>query len=134
MRSITGFMCRPPVQRRKYTYDYAGPRISSRLSLNNTGNEGRVNWGSQQFACRSSDSTTYYDHQDTLGRERKNPGRCVGSKLGNRYVSCPRITRITPSGLPLRNQRWKIRLQRQRSRALKLYQQDRNGIYAEELQ
>jgi len=38
----------------EYTYDYAGRRISSWLSPNNTGNEGRIYWDGQQFGYRSS--------------------------------------------------------------------------------
>ena len=51
----------------EYTYDYAGRRISSWLSPNNTGVEGRIYWDGQQLGFRSSDGTTYFDHQDTLG-------------------------------------------------------------------
>jgi RHS repeat-associated protein len=54
----------------EFTYDYAGRRISSWLSPNNFGDEGRIYWDDQQFAFRATDGTTYFDHQDTLGTER----------------------------------------------------------------
>jgi RHS repeat-associated protein len=48
----------------------AGRRVSSWLSPNNYGNEGRIYWDGEQIAYRSTDGTTYFDHQDTLGSER----------------------------------------------------------------
>jgi hypothetical protein len=54
----------------EYTYDYAGRRISSWLSPNNSAGEGRIYWDGQQIGYRSADGTTYFDHQDTLGTER----------------------------------------------------------------
>ena len=71
----------------EYTYDYAGRRISSWLSPNNTGNEGRIYWDGQQFGYRSSDGTTYYDHQDTLGTERMRTD--FGAGPGASFVSLP---------------------------------------------
>jgi RHS repeat-associated protein len=71
----------------EYTYDYAGRRISSWLSPNNTGTEGRIYWGRQQFAYRSSDGTTYFDHQDTLGTERMRTDFGAGS--GASFTSLP---------------------------------------------
>jgi RHS repeat-associated protein len=71
----------------EYTYDYAGRRISSWLSPNNTGNEGRIYWGGQQLAFRSSDGTTYFDHQDTLGTERMRTD--FGAGAGSSYASLP---------------------------------------------
>ena len=71
----------------EYTYDYAGRRISSWLSPNNTGSEGRIYWDGQQFGYRSSDGTTYYDHQDTLGTERMRTD--FGAGPGASFVSLP---------------------------------------------
>ncbi len=71
----------------EYTYDYAGRRISSWLSPNNTGNEGRIYWDGQQFGYRSSDGTTYYDHQDTLGTERMRTS--FGTGPGASFTSLP---------------------------------------------
>jgi RHS repeat-associated protein len=71
----------------EYTYDYAGRRISSWLSPNNTGNEGRIYWDGQQFGYRSSDGTTYFDHQDTLGTERMRTD--FGAGPGASFVSLP---------------------------------------------
>ena len=71
----------------EYTYDYAGRRISSWLSPNNTGNEGRIYWDGQQFGYRSSDGTTYYDHQDTLGTERMRTD--FGDGPGASFTSLP---------------------------------------------
>ena len=56
----------------EYAYDYAGRRVSSWLSPNNLGEEGRIYWDGLQVAYRSTiDGTTYFDHQDTLGTERE---------------------------------------------------------------
>ena len=71
----------------EYTYDYAGRRISSWLSPNNTGVEGRIYWDGQQFGYRSSDGTTYFDHQDTLGTERMRTD--FGAGAGSSYASLP---------------------------------------------
>ena len=71
----------------EYTYDYAGRRISSWLSPNNTGVEGRIYWEGQQFGYRSSDGTTYFDHQDTLGTERMRTD--FGAGAGSSYASLP---------------------------------------------
>jgi RHS repeat-associated protein len=71
----------------EYTYDYAGRRISSWLSPNNTGTEGRIYWDGQQFGYRSSDGTTYYDHQDTLGTERMRTD--FGAGAGASFTSLP---------------------------------------------
>jgi hypothetical protein len=71
----------------EFIYDYAGRRVSSWLSPNNTGNEGRIYWDGQQFAYRSTDGTTYFDHQDVLGTERMR-SNYVGSE-GSSYVSLP---------------------------------------------
>ena len=71
----------------EYTYDYAGRRISSWLSPNNTGVEGRIYWDGQQLGIRSSDGTTYFDHQDTLGTERMRTD--FGAGAGSSYASLP---------------------------------------------
>jgi hypothetical protein len=71
----------------EYIYDYAGRRISSWLSPNNSGIEGRIYWDGQQFGYRSSDGTTYYDFQDTLGTERMRGS--FGTGPGSSYVSLP---------------------------------------------
>jgi len=54
----------------EYTYDAGGHRVSSWVEPSNQGNEGRIYWDGQQIAYRSSDGTTYFDHQDYLGTER----------------------------------------------------------------
>ena len=54
----------------EYIYDYAGRRISSWVSPNNNGNEGRIYWDGQLVAHRSLEALTYFDHQDTLGTQR----------------------------------------------------------------
>ena len=71
----------------EYVYDYAGRRISSWLSPNNYGNEGRIYWDGQQIGYRSTDGTTYFDHQDTLGTERMRTN--YGGSVGSSYVSLP---------------------------------------------
>jgi len=71
----------------EFIYDYAGRRISSWLSPNNYGNEGRIYWDGQQIAYRSADGTTYFDHQDTLGTERMRTN--YGGSVGSTYVSLP---------------------------------------------
>src|ERR1700749_573461 len=71
----------------EYTYDYAGRRISSWLSPNNSGIEGRIYWDGQQFGYRSRDGTTYFDHQDTLGTERIRTN--YGGTVGSTYRSLP---------------------------------------------
>jgi RHS repeat-associated protein len=71
----------------EYIYDYAGRRISSWLSPNNTGVEGRIYWDGQQVAYRSSDGTTYFDHQDTLGTERMRTS--YAGSVGASYKSLP---------------------------------------------
>ena len=54
----------------EFAYDYAGRRVSTWLSPNNYGSEGRIYWDGQQIGYRSTDGTTYFEHQDTLGTER----------------------------------------------------------------
>jgi RHS repeat-associated protein len=54
----------------EYLYDYAGRRVSSWVSPNNTGNEGRIYWDGGMVAFRSLENITYFDHRDTLGTER----------------------------------------------------------------
>ena len=54
----------------EYLYDMAGHRISTWVEPADTGNEGRIYWDGQQIAYRSSDGSTYFDHQDYLGTER----------------------------------------------------------------
>jgi RHS repeat-associated protein len=71
----------------EFIHDFAGRRISSWLSPSNYGSEGRIYWGGQQVAYRSTDGTTYFDHQDTLGTER---GRTnYAGSAGSTYVSMP---------------------------------------------
>ena len=71
----------------EFTYDYAGRRVSSWLSPNNYGNEGRIYWDGQQVAYRSTDGTTYFDHQDVLGTERLRTN--YAASVGSSYVSLP---------------------------------------------
>ncbi len=71
----------------EYIYDYAGRRISSWLSPNNSGNEGRIYWDGQQIGYRSTDGTTYFDHQDTLGTERMRTN--YAGSVGSSYISLP---------------------------------------------
>ena len=71
----------------EYTHDYAGRRVSSWLSPNNYGNEGRIYWDGEQTGFRSTDGTTYFDHQDTLGTERMRTN--YGGAVGSSYVSLP---------------------------------------------
>ncbi len=71
----------------EFTYDYAGRRISSWLSPNNFGDEGRIYWDDQQFAFRATDGTTYFDHQDTLGTERMRTN--YAGLQGSSYFSLP---------------------------------------------
>jgi RHS repeat-associated protein len=54
----------------EYLYDPAGKRISTWVASSNFGSEGRIYWGDQQLAFRSTDGTTYFDHQDWTGTER----------------------------------------------------------------
>jgi RHS repeat-associated protein len=54
----------------EYLYDHLGKRISTWVASSNFGSEGRIYWGGQQLAFRSSDGTTYFDHQDWTGTER----------------------------------------------------------------
>jgi YD repeat-containing protein len=54
----------------EYVFDYAGRRISSWAEPSNVANEGRIYWDGRPLAYRSSDSTTYFQHQDYLGTER----------------------------------------------------------------
>ncbi len=71
----------------EFIHDFAGRRISSWLSPSNYGSEGRIYWSGQQVAYRSTDGTTYFDHQDTLGTER---GRTnYAGSAGSTYVSMP---------------------------------------------
>jgi hypothetical protein len=51
-------------------FDAAGKRISTWVASSNFGREGRIYWGNQQLGFRSSDGTTYFDHQDWPGTER----------------------------------------------------------------
>ncbi len=71
----------------EYVYDFAGRRISTWLSPNNHGNEGQIYWGGQQIGFRSTDGTTYFDHQDTLGTERMRTN--YGGTAGSSYTSLP---------------------------------------------
>ncbi len=71
----------------EYVYDFAGRRISTWLSPNNHGNEGQIYWGGQQIGFRSTDGTTYFDHQDTLGTERMRTN--YGGSAGSSYTSLP---------------------------------------------
>jgi RHS repeat-associated protein len=71
----------------EFVYDYAGRRISTWLSPNNDGSEGRIYWDGQQTAYRSADGTTYFDHQDTLGTERLRTN--YGGSVGSSYISLP---------------------------------------------
>jgi RHS repeat-associated protein len=71
----------------EFAYDYAGRRVSSWLSPNNYGNEGRIYWDGQQVAYRSTDGTTYFDHQDILGTERLRSN--YAGSVGSSYVSLP---------------------------------------------
>ena len=71
----------------EYVYDYARRRISSWLSPNNYGNEGRIYWDGRQVAYRSTDGTTYFDHQDTLGTERMRTN--YAGAVGSSYKSLP---------------------------------------------
>ena len=71
----------------EFIYDYAGRRVSSWLSPNNFGDEGRIYWDGQQVAYRANDGTTYFDHQDTLGTERMRTN--YAGSGGSSYVSLP---------------------------------------------
>ena len=71
----------------EFIYDYAGRRVSSWLSPSNYGNEGRIYWDGQQVAYRSTDGTTYFDHQDVLGTERLRTN--YAGSVGSSYVSLP---------------------------------------------
>ena len=62
----------------EYLYDPSGRRISTWVASNNYGNEGRIYWGTQQLGFRSSDGTTYFDHQDWTGTERARTN-CFGT-------------------------------------------------------
>ena len=64
-----------------------GGRISSWLSPNNVGNEGRIYWDGRQIAYRATDSTTYFNHQDLLGTERMRTN--YGGTVGSSYTSLP---------------------------------------------
>jgi RHS repeat-associated protein len=71
----------------EYVYDYGGRRVSTWLSPSNYGSEGRIYWGGQQFAYRSTDGTTYFDHPDTLGTERMRTS--YAGSAGSSYISLP---------------------------------------------
>jgi RHS repeat-associated protein len=71
----------------EYVYDPMGRRVSTWLSPNNYGSEGRIYWGGQQIAYRSVDGTTYFDHQDMLGTERMRTTYSGG--VGSTYTSLP---------------------------------------------
>jgi RHS repeat-associated protein len=71
----------------EYIYDYAGRRVSTWLSPSNYGSEGRIYWDGEQVAYRSTDGTTYFDHQDTLGTERMRTN--YAGSAGSSYVSLP---------------------------------------------
>jgi RHS repeat-associated protein len=71
----------------EFAYDYAGRRISSWLSPNNTGNEGRLYWDGQLLGYRAVDGTTYFEHQDILGTERMRT--TYSGSVGSSYVSLP---------------------------------------------
>jgi RHS repeat-associated protein len=71
----------------EYVYDYGGRRVSTWLSPSNYGSEGRIYWGGQQFAYRSTDGTTYFDHPDMLGTERMRTS--YAGSAGSSYISLP---------------------------------------------
>ena len=71
----------------EFIYDYAGRRVSSWLPPSNYGSEGRIYWDGQQVAYRSTDGTTYFDHQDVLGTERVRTN--YAGSVGSSYVSLP---------------------------------------------
>ncbi len=71
----------------EYIYDYAGRRISSWVSPNNNGNEGRIYWDGQLVAHRSLEALTYFDHQDTLGTQRIRTN--YGGYVASTYLSLP---------------------------------------------
>lgn len=57
----------------EYTYNAQGQRTSSWLvdgSATGAGNEGRIYWDGQQFAYRSWDGSTYFQHKSVLGTDR----------------------------------------------------------------
>jgi YD repeat-containing protein len=71
----------------EFAYDYAGRRVSTWLSPNNYGSEGRIYWDGQQIGYRSTDGTTYFDHQDTIGTERIRTN--YAGSVGSTYLSLP---------------------------------------------
>jgi RHS repeat-associated protein len=71
----------------EFAYDYAGRRVSTWLSPNNSGSEGRIYWDGLQIAFRSTDGTTYFDHQDILGTERMRTN--YAGSVGSTYLSLP---------------------------------------------
>jgi len=71
----------------EYVYDPMGRRVSTWLSPNNFGSEGRIYWGGRQLAYRSIDGTTYFDHQDMLGTERMRT--TYSGTVGSTYTSLP---------------------------------------------
>ena len=71
----------------EYLYDYAGKRVSSWLQPSNSGTEGRIYLDGKQIAYRSSDGTTYFEHQDYLGTERMRTD--YTGAVGSSFVSLP---------------------------------------------
>jgi RHS repeat-associated protein len=71
----------------EYVYDPMGRRVSTWLSPNNFGSEGRIYWDGRQIGYRSIDGTTYFDHQDMLGTERMRT--TYSGTEGSTYTSLP---------------------------------------------
>ena len=71
----------------EYIYDAGGRRVSSWLPSTNTATEGRIYWGGTQVAFRSSDGTTYFDHQEMTGTERMRTN--YAGSVGSSYLSLP---------------------------------------------
>ena len=71
----------------EYVYDPMGRRVSTWLSPTNYGSEGRIYWNGRQIAYRSTDGTTYFDHQDMLGTERMRT--TYSGTVGSTYTSLP---------------------------------------------
>jgi RHS repeat-associated protein len=79
----------------EYLFDYAGRRTSTWQVSNNAGDEGRIYWNGMQIAFRSIDGTTYFDHQDWLGTERKRTN--YAGSVASSYVSLPYGDGYTPN-------------------------------------
>jgi RHS repeat-associated protein len=71
----------------EFVYDPMGRRVSTWLSPNNYGSEGRIRWDGRQIGYRSTDGTTYFDHQDMLGTERMRT--TYSGTVGSTYTSLP---------------------------------------------